>query len=147
MVAFGVAFIAAYLLFTEFNTSFASETPIVLFKRGSKARVIKEAAVTVDEEKTSPAAGNDVSESSPEEVKASTDKALASTPAMTDVFSWQHMQYVVPLGSGERRRLLDDVSGYVAPGKLTALMGESGAGMLFISIFVWNRHFNIVTFR
>jgi len=24
--------------------------------------------------------------------------------------------------------LLDDVSGYVAPGKLTALMGESGAG-------------------
>src|SRR5258708_23820963 len=26
------------------------------------------------------------------------------------------------------RRLLEDVSGYVAPGKLTALMGESGAG-------------------
>jgi len=26
------------------------------------------------------------------------------------------------------RKLLDDVSGYVAPGKLTALMGESGAG-------------------
>ena len=47
---------------------------------------------------------------------------------MTDVFSWQHMQYVVPLGKGEHRRLLDDVSGYVAPGKLTALMGESGAG-------------------
>jgi ATP-binding cassette subfamily G (WHITE) protein 2 (SNQ2) len=26
------------------------------------------------------------------------------------------------------RELLSDVSGYVAPGKLTALMGESGAG-------------------
>lgn len=47
---------------------------------------------------------------------------------MTDVFSWQHVQYTVPVGHGETRRLLDDVSGYVAPGKLTALMGESGAG-------------------
>jgi len=38
------------------------------------------------------------------------------------------MEYTVPLSNGEHRRLLDDVSGYVAPGKLTALMGESGAG-------------------
>jgi ATP-binding cassette subfamily G (WHITE) protein 2 (SNQ2) len=30
--------------------------------------------------------------------------------------------------SGGKRQLLDDISGYVVPGKLTALMGESGAG-------------------
>ncbi|KAG1888173.1 ABC-2 type transporter-domain-containing protein [Suillus subluteus] len=48
-------------------------------------------------------------------------------PATNDVFTWQHIQYVVSVSGGERR-LLDDVSGYVAPGKLTALMGESGAG-------------------
>ena len=47
---------------------------------------------------------------------------------MTDVFSWQHLEYVVPLADGSRRKLLDDISGFVAPGKLTALMGESGAG-------------------
>jgi ABC-type multidrug transport system ATPase subunit len=29
---------------------------------------------------------------------------------------------------GERRLLLNDILGFVAPGKLTALMGESGAG-------------------
>lgn len=34
----------------------------------------------------------------------------------------------MPLADGTQRRLLDDVSGFVAPGKLTALMGESGAG-------------------
>lgn len=129
MVAFGMAFVAAYWGFTEFNTSFSSENPVVLFKRGSKARVIKDAAVAADEEKSSTAGGSDGPESSPDEVRADADKALASTPAMTDVFSWQHMQYVVPLGSGEHRRLLDDVSGYVTPGKLTALMGESGAGL------------------
>ena len=47
---------------------------------------------------------------------------------MNDVFTWQHIQYDVPVGGGNTRRLLDNVSGYVAPGKLTALMGESGAG-------------------
>jgi ATP-binding cassette subfamily G (WHITE) protein 2 (SNQ2) len=44
-----------------------------------------------------------------------------------DVFSWQHLNYDV--GHGElKKRLLNDISGFVVPGKLTALMGESGAG-------------------
>lgn len=45
-----------------------------------------------------------------------------------DIFSWKDIAYEVPVSGGEMRKLLDDVSGYVAPGKLTALMGESGAG-------------------
>jgi hypothetical protein len=40
---------------------------------------------------------------------------------MTDIFSWQNLNYVVPVKDGERK-LLDNVSGYVVPGKLTALM-------------------------
>ena len=35
----------------------------------------------------------------------------------------------MPVGNGEIRRLLDDVSGFVALGKPTVLMGESGAGI------------------
>jgi ATP-binding cassette subfamily G (WHITE) protein 2 (SNQ2) len=45
----------------------------------------------------------------------------------SDIFMWQHVNYVVPY-DGEDRKLLDDVQGYVLPGTLTALMGESGAG-------------------
>lgn len=60
--------------------------------------------------------------------KTQTEKALAAQPKMCDVFSWQNMEYTVTLSHGEQRRLLDDISGYVVPGKLTALMGESGAG-------------------
>ncbi|KAH9171890.1 ABC-2 type transporter-domain-containing protein [Lactarius sanguifluus] len=56
---------------------------------------------------------------------SSTDVAV---PMMSDVFTWRHLEYDVRVGKGETRRLLADVSGYVAPGKLTALMGESGAG-------------------
>lgn len=56
-------------------------------------------------------------------------KEVVSSPQLTkDIFSWQHLQYTVPVSGGDGRKLLDDVSGFVAPGKLTALMGESGAG-------------------
>jgi ATP-binding cassette subfamily G (WHITE) protein 2 (SNQ2) len=47
---------------------------------------------------------------------------------MTDIFTWRNVQYNVIIKKGETRRLLDDISGFVAHGKLTALMGESGAG-------------------
>ena len=53
---------------------------------------------------------------------------MATAERMTDTFSWEGLSYTVPIGGGEERRLLNDVSGYVVPGKLTALMGESGAG-------------------
>lgn len=97
---------------------------MILFKRGTKSPVLSDAtAEGTDEEKTSPSAVAPDNHTDKKEVK----KALAAQPAMTNVFSWQHVQYTVPVSGGERK-LLDDVSGYVAPGKLTALMGESGAG-------------------
>ncbi|KAH9911829.1 YDR011Wp-like protein, partial [Epithele typhae] len=52
----------------------------------------------------------------------------AAATEVHDVFSWAHLNYTVPVGKGETRQLLEDVSGYVRPGRLTALMGESGAG-------------------
>ena len=99
----------------------------MLFKRGSTSSVVKDA-----EEEGS---GSDIekprTEADPKtrEGSVAEDKSAlaAAAPAMTDVFTWHHLDYVVPVHGG-RRQLLDDVSGYVAPGKLTALMGESGAG-------------------
>ena len=59
---------------------------------------------------------------------AKAEKALAAAEKMTNTFSWEGLSYTVPISGGSERRLLNDVSGYVVPGKLTALMGESGAG-------------------
>jgi ABC-type multidrug transport system ATPase subunit/ABC-type multidrug transport system permease subunit len=42
-------------------------------------------------------------------------------------FSWQNMNYTVPIKGGEIQ-LLNDINGIVKPGHLTALMGSSGAG-------------------
>ena len=44
-----------------------------------------------------------------------------------NIFTWKNIDYLVPY-EGEERKLLEDVQGYVRPGSLTALMGESGAG-------------------
>ncbi|KAJ7471522.1 pleiotropic drug resistance ABC transporter [Mycena galericulata] len=109
VVAFGIGFITLLLVFTEFNTSTSADTSVVLFKRGSKKAC---GAAAADSQVT---ADGDVEE------------ALAAAPPMSDIFSWQNLNYVVPVKEG-KRKLLDNVSGYVVPGKLTALMGESGAG-------------------
>jgi ATP-binding cassette subfamily G (WHITE) protein 2 (SNQ2) len=58
------------------------------------------------------------------------NQALQGQPKLTKTFSWKHLNCAVSV-SGERRLLLDDVSGFVAPGKLTALMGESGPGKVW----------------
>ena len=42
-------------------------------------------------------------------------------------FTWEKVNYVVPVPGGTRR-LLHDIYGYIKPGTLTALMGASGAG-------------------
>lgn len=43
------------------------------------------------------------------------------------VFAWRNVNYSVPYG-GTTKQLLKDMEGYILPGTLTALMGESGAG-------------------
>ena len=48
-------------------------------------------------------------------------------PPQTDIFTWRDVNYDIEI-KGEPRRLLDQVSGFVRPGTLTALMGTSGAG-------------------
>lgn len=119
VIAFGSAFIIALLVFTEFNSSSTSvDTPVTKFKRGSR-RAIR--ATGHDEE--SGAVGEKYTEK-----PSSPTAAKIVAPKMTDIFLWRNVTYIVPIPGKEDRMLLADVSGYVAPGKLTALMGESGAG-------------------
>ncbi|KAJ2793771.1 ATP-binding cassette transporter snq2, partial [Coemansia helicoidea] len=42
-------------------------------------------------------------------------------------YTWKHVNYTVPVKGGQRQ-LLHDISGYIKPGTMTALMGSSGAG-------------------
>jgi len=140
LVAFAFGFIAILLLITELNSGDVANSSVTLYKRGSNSAEIEElessAAESHDVEKGpsphssgSSSAGD--SEKTAKEIKQQEEEvkeAMAETPTMTDIFSWKDLNYVVPISGGQHRKLLDNVSGFVAPGKLTALMGESGAG-------------------
>jgi ABC-type multidrug transport system fused ATPase/permease subunit len=129
IITFGVGFFALLLIAAEYNTNSAFDTAVTLFKQGTRA--IEAIATVEDEEKSSKLSAQPPSLNGDAPAK----HTPLEKPAISDVFTWQHIQYVVSVSGGERR-LLDDVSGYVAPGKLTALMGESGAGKVrHISIF------------
>jgi len=129
--AFGVGFLGLLLLAAQYNTSSTFSSAVTLFKRGS---VSPEAVDEMtDEEKTSQPGTATRGTTSRLNFKVTSEKTTTSN----DVFTWQHIQYTVPVSGGERR-LLDDVSGYVAPGKLTALMGESGAGKVCHLLCFWS---------
>lgn len=129
--AFGVGFLMMLLFATEFNTGSAFDSAVTLFKHSKGAQSVGPANVRRDEEKAESSAP--ANESAPKQRKASSGK---KKPALPDIFTWHHVQYVVPVSGGSERRLLDNVSGYVAPGKLTALMGESGAGKVIVILLL-----------
>ncbi|KAM0754754.1 putative SNQ2-ABC transporter [Meredithblackwellia eburnea MCA 4105] len=127
VVGYWMFFLAVNLITTELQPDETVSGGLMIFKRGKAPKAL-EAAIqgnsNGDEEKGVIEAG--VLEDD-EKAKASKEDAAAKLEASTDVFTWQNVCYDVDI-KGKTRRLLDNVSGYVAPGKMTALMGESGAG-------------------
>ncbi|KAG1766364.1 ABC-2 type transporter-domain-containing protein [Suillus placidus] len=120
--AFHLGFLAVLLVATEFNTLSNFDGAVILFKQGSdvidgNAKALHEVEVDVEFR----------SGCQPKAADPSTFDNPDRNTVIPNLFTWQHLQYEVPIEGG-MKRLLDDVTGFVAPGKLTALMGESGAG-------------------
>ncbi|KAF5363146.1 hypothetical protein D9758_008368 [Tetrapyrgos nigripes] len=132
---FTVGFVGACLIFTEVNTNLSTNAAdsVVLYRReslfGRKRQ--RPSARQSDEEigSNKDATIETVPVDNEKHAKASLQELDLS---MTEVFSWQNVNYTVPVSGNKdgetQRRLLNSISGYVKPGKLTALMGESGAG-------------------
>ncbi|KAI0698983.1 pleiotropic drug resistance ABC transporter [Cerioporus squamosus] len=124
LCAFGAGFVGILLLLTEVNQRLAGDSNVMLFKRGSNADVVKAAKqISPDEEK-----GNSASPSSNGDHSFNERELKEAALETHNTFSFHHLNYTVPVSKHDTRQLLEDVSGYVPPGKLTALMGESGAG-------------------
>jgi ATP-binding cassette subfamily G (WHITE) protein 2 (SNQ2) len=115
LIAFCTIFIITLLVFTELNTSTAHESAVVLFRRGFKQILHREDEETGTDRESWPTSNLE-------------EKDVTTLKPMTDVFSWHHLKFSIPIPGERDKTLLNDVSGYVRPGILTALMGESGAG-------------------
>lgn len=98
---------------------------VTVFKRGEAPEAVKDAIVnkrpTADEE----SAEREVSSSETRDDNA--NKEVQDIAKNTSILTWQNVSYTIPYKGGQRR-LLQDVHGYVKPGRLIALMGASGAG-------------------
>ncbi|KAK7207674.1 ABC-2 type transporter-domain-containing protein [Myxozyma melibiosi] len=114
VVAYGVLFFVLYVLGTEFTSPAGTVGDVLVFRRGHMPG-------DKPKKELEKVAENSIN---------NTDDTAELDPdlQMTEIFSWQHVNYTVTLPNGEDRQLLCDVQGYTKPGTLTALMGESGAG-------------------
>ncbi|KAJ5566187.1 hypothetical protein N7535_007825 [Penicillium sp. DV-2018c] len=120
LMAFLVGFMVIYFVACELNSSTTSKAESLVFRRGHEPASLRQG----------PKSGSDVEAT--EQIKAqpaagSDDKGMSAIKAQTDTFTWRDVSYDIQI-KGEPRRLLDNVSGWVKPGTLTALMGVSGAG-------------------
>ncbi|KAL4757078.1 putative ABC multidrug transporter [Aspergillus foveolatus] len=121
LLAFLIGFMAIYFLASELNSSTTSTAEALVFRRGHVPEYMRPGYTKpTDEEKA--VTQSDIKPSSPS--PTDTDLPL---PPQRDIFTWKDISYDIEI-KGEPRRLLDNVSGWVKPGTLTALMGVSGAG-------------------
>lgn len=97
----------------------------MIFKRGSAPAELQ--ALLEPESSQDPEKGSNATKSELEGGNALRPSATENIQASNDIFTWRDVCYDVKIKT-ETRRLLNNVSGYVLPGKMTALMGESGAG-------------------
>ena len=107
MLAFGIVFFIWLLVITELRSRAAEVRAVTLFKWGSDVAIIE--GDPKDEEKASVSTTTAKCRGASEAV----EKVLAEQPKMADMFSWRHLDYTIPIPGGERRRLLNDVSGFV----------------------------------
>lgn len=115
LVAFMIFFNVVYLTATEFISSDKSKAMALVFRPGHVPKYLQ---LRQDAEGGMPG---------PNILEVQRTNDTIRLPEQRDVFSWKAVNYDIPVKEGTRR-LLDNVTGWVKPGSLTALMGVSGAG-------------------
>ncbi|KAL2142841.1 hypothetical protein VTI28DRAFT_672 [Corynascus sepedonium] len=127
LLAFLVGFMAIYLAAVELNSSVTSTAEALVFPRWDIPAHLdpRRRKGKNDEEVDGESAAREaVEHGHPQDPN---NNSTNSIEPQRDVFTWKDVVYDIDVKEG-KRRLLDNVSGWVKPGTLTALMGASGAG-------------------
>jgi len=119
---FWASFLAAYLLATELSSSKSNSAEVLLFRRGHGPK-----EHTFDNREAIRGIDSNIEPTEFGSHNNSFTQINGADSPPGGIFTWQDVVYNIKM-KGESRRLLDNVSGWVKPGTLTALMGVSGAG-------------------
>ncbi len=133
-MAFTIGFMIINVIISEFVKSVQSGGDMLLFKRGHMPNTdgeVHDNGVGSRDEMIKLLNGADV------DLKKLIDEK--------ETFSWQNVDYLIPY-EGATRQLLDNIQGYVKPGTMTALMGESGAGKTtLLNVLSQRINFGVIT--
>lgn len=126
IIGFWIFFLLVFFVASEFQNDPTASGGVMIFKRDKAPKAVLNAAkATGDLESGEKDVADAVAQQEVDD--KAVDQAAGKIVSSDSVFSWRNVNYDVMI-KGNPRRLLNNVSGYVAPGKMTALMGESGAG-------------------
>lgn len=128
IIAFLIFFVVLTMIGMELQKPNKGGSSVTVFKRGQAPKDVDDALKNKtkpgDEEEDGNQIQNNVNTG---HESAEGEKSVEGIAKNTAIFTWQHVNYDIPVKGGQKR-LLDDVQGYVRPGRLTAMMGASGAG-------------------
>lgn len=134
IIAWFVLFVSLTMLGMELQKPNKGGSSVTVFKRGQAPKAVENAVknkeLVGDEENGKKDAPSPV----PQAESERNGEEVQGIAKNTAIFTWQNVNYTIPYKGGQRR-LLQDVQGYVKPGRLTALMGASGAGFVRNSSF------------
>lgn len=132
IIAWFVFFVVLTMLGMELQKPNKGGSAVTVFKRGEAPRAVERAVEHKDKEVPNGdvesgmnGTSNGNADMTMEDEKGNTK--VEGIARSTSVFTFQNVNYTIPV-SGGKKRLLRDVQGYVRPGRLTALVGASGAG-------------------
>lgn len=122
ITAFWLFFVVLTMIGMEMQKPNAGGGAVTIFKRGKAPKAVERAmekgSVPEDEEKRAAAGDEKLTDNDSSGSEAQVPaKGVARNEA---IFTYQNVNYTIPVDKGERK-LLNDVQGYVRPGKLTAL--------------------------
>ena len=128
MWCFIIGYLVINCILVEFYNPIGASSDQLLFTHGATipTSLFEAIGFTDEESSTDEKSGDEISDEVLES-RRSLANSEGNKLGSNDIFAWKNVNYVVPY-DGEERKLLDNVQGYVLPGTLTALMGESGAG-------------------
>ncbi len=132
LVAFTVLYIVITALAAELFNFAQGGGGALIFKRTKHAKkMVQEENKAGDEETAdapAPAPAHNISTTtSSDTLEKVKDTEMQDLVKSKSIFTFEDVTYEVPYQGGSRQ-LLNDVSGYVKPGLMIALMGASGAG-------------------